>query len=188
MPPQSVGMRGTGRRISIVLGLLVAAGCTGTLNCGFTQTDVAVVEQWLRCVECSDGELAALTALHARRPGRTTSALRTALVAGPQDTALARAQFERAFDRIVAADSGFLQSGRPAANKQEYVQHYLDAYELTTRLRAASALAVLDGVAAIPILQQAASDSFPADSAQLRFLIDSVAKPPTSGPQPVRPH
>ena len=175
MPPQAAGMQVTGRRISIVLGLIVAAGCTGTLNCGLTENDEAVVEQWLRCVECSDGELAALRALHARRPRHTTSALRAALVAGPQDTALARAQFERAFDRIVAGDSGFLQSGRPAANKKDYVQRYLDAYELTTRLRAASALAVLDGVAAIPILQQAANDSFPGDSAQLRFLIDRVA-------------
>ena len=173
--PQSAGVRSVCRRTSVALGLALVAACSGTLNCGLSESESAVVVRWLRCVECNEGELATLKALYAQKAGHTSDALRAALLAGPQDTALARAQYERAFDRIVVADSAFLGSGRPAANKKAYVQHYLDAYAWTTRLRAASALAVLQGPAATQVLA-AAKDSFPADSAQLTFLIDSVAR------------
>jgi hypothetical protein len=147
-----------------------------------------VVDAWLLCEECVDGELAAVLARGADSTTRAVAVdhLSAALLAGPSPTRIAnlRQQYLESFE----ADSVYGQTVlgvAPLANSPDYVAHYLDNFIAVFRARAALALARIGGPRAQAVLDSALADRLrdPDDSlrvdvlASLRFARDSLLIP-----------
>lgn len=119
----------TRRRWTLALALL--AGCHN-LN----SREKALVDDWLHCTECSDGELDSVSAVGQRKPPSTISRLREDLLVGPPAARLANLRLQ--FDSIYSELGAFL--GPVAITRVDYVAHYVDNFVAAYESRAAIAL------------------------------------------------
>jgi hypothetical protein len=147
-----------------------------------------VIDAWLLCEECVDGELAAVLAAGGDSTTRAAAVehLSAALLAGPSPSRVdnLRQQYLESFE----ADSvyGLTVLGvAPVTNSPDYVAHYLDNFIAGFRARAALALARIGGRRAQTVLDSALADRLrdPDDSlradvlSSLRFARDSLLIP-----------
>jgi hypothetical protein len=148
----------------------------------FTTGDMARINQWLGCIECSNGELQAVLALARQKPKPTTDTLGTALLRGPstQERDSLRVQFAAIYQQVAA--HSVLQP--LAVTQVEYVSHYLDNIVAIYRIRAAQALAQIPGSDAKQYLLHSQGDSVSTPGDILRpdvvraiFIADSAFNP-----------
>jgi hypothetical protein len=166
------------RRQGLRLAALVAlAACPDPVD-----SDRAVIDAWLGCIECSDGELQAVLDLAAVRPQATSDTLGAALLRGPtpQERSNLQRQFETVYHRLATR----LGSGNLQVTLAEYVRHYSDNVTAIYRIRAAQALARIPGPAAKQYLDFVQADSLSTPGDTLRpdvrraiFLADSAFNP-----------
>lgn len=140
---------------SVMLVCLFAVACRGTLN----EEDRQAVDAWLTCVECRDGELAALDSIGSHKRDALLAALYDALFVGPSATAFDNiAAQARATHQEVVAFHGMVLGSLPTEGA--FVEHYQDNFNALYRKRAAFAVAVLGGASAADTLIAAIDDTF----------------------------
>jgi hypothetical protein len=144
-----------------------------------TTRDMARINEWLGCIECSNGELAAVVALAAQKPA-TTDTLGTALLRGPstQDRDNLQKQFEAIYQQVAT------HLGPLAVTQVDYINHYLDNIIAIYRIRAGQALSQIPGSTAKQYLVYSQGDSVSTpgdvirpDVARAIFLADSTFNP-----------
>jgi hypothetical protein len=174
------------RRVAV---LLAAA----MLACGDQPADVRsrsdprqLIDAWLMCEECIDGELKAVVALGADSSTRqpAVESLIGGLLAGPsrRQVANVRQQFMESFQEDSVYATTVLGTA-PVTGSTEYIDHYLGNFIAVFRTRAALALARIGGPRATAALDSALQGGLrdPDDSlrsdvlASLRFARDSLA-------------
>ncbi len=138
--------------------ILCAAGLSACLDAGptaapLTPTDRAVIDEWLGCVECSDGELDSVASLAARLPAAVIDTLRADLFRGPSAARRdnVRQQLQAAYQELDA----LIAPAAPPVTEQQYVERYLENLISLYRIRAGTALARIQGAAAVPRLDSA---------------------------------
>lgn len=134
--------------------LLLAAACgEWASNRTLTPEERRTVDAWLVCEDCMDGELDSVLALAARKRRVTLDALTRDLLAGPAPER--RNHIERQLAgtylriRTYASDH---HGAPPALDSARFVSLFRDNTVDLYRKRAALALARVDGVAALPVL------------------------------------
>jgi hypothetical protein len=144
-----------------------------------TPRDMARINQWLGCIECSNRELPAVLALAAQKPA-TTDTLGAALLRGPstQDRDNLQKQFAAIYLQVTT------RFGSLAVTQVEYVNHYLGNIIAIYRIRAGQALAQIPGSTAKQYLIYSQGDSVSTQGDTLRpdvsraiFLADSTFNP-----------
>ncbi len=165
--------------------LLVASLLLGGagLGCdGAPSTRRETLNNWLTCVECTEGELDSVVALASRDPS-IVEALRNDLLQGPSTEARARltAQLEATYRRTqdyVARDS---TADSLPFTESAFVERYLGHTVAIYQGRAARALGVIGGRQAREALDRALQlppNTFPPSVlAQIQFARDSLLQP-----------
>jgi hypothetical protein len=135
------------RALPVVLAATVAASCTG---CPLTADEQALVDRWLECTDCMNGEVDSVLALAGRNEAATVSALSEALLrAQPRlDRYRQRLQAEYLRDSL-----GWHHP--PRLSRSAWVGMYQRAFESSYRTRAALALGYLHTAAAVSALDTA---------------------------------
>jgi hypothetical protein len=134
-----------------------------------------VLVNWFECDECVDGELAAVLQLGER----AVPDLIAALESGADDAR--RSLFERElnerFDRLIRyqADHPNAQVG---SDRGAFVRMYLDNFDAQYRVRAATALAEIDGVEARAGLERALRQAVRPD---VKGVIEEAMRHPEPG-------
>lgn len=156
--------------------------CLLALACRPSAPIHPVLEAWLTCVECIDGELDSVRALAAREPA-TIDALRDALILGPtaHDRATIAVYLGAEYDQLTTRiDSAAPGSALPYA-RDAFVEHYAGNMVVTYRSRAARALGVIGGQkarVALDLALRLPADSLPPSVEwQVRHARDSVLLP-----------
>ena len=147
-----------------------------------TSGDLARINQWLTCIECSEGELNAVLKLAEDKPEATTDSLGAALLRGP--TPQERDNLRRQFAAVYQQLANRFGAGNVRVPQSAYVDHYLQNVIAIYRIRAARALAQIQGGAAKNYLVYAQGDSVRAHGDTLRpdviraiFIADSAFNP-----------
>jgi len=147
-----------------------------------TANDLARINQWLTCIECSEGELKAVLKLAEGKPKATTDSLGAALLRGP--TPQERDNLRRQFTAVYQQLANRLGAANLRVGQSAYVDHYLQNVIAIYRIRAARALAQIRGGAAKQYLVYAQGDSVRAHGDVLRpdvtraiFIADSTFNP-----------
>ena len=146
------------------LALAAASAAATCSQCRLAPTEDAVVDRWLECEECSDGELQAVLALGSHKRWATVSRLATDLLHGPD--APRAAHFEHRLFQAHASDSLYAAVHmvlRPVPSWIAYRQEFADNFEATDRIRAAIAVAKVGGWYARWQLRRAAALPLRAD-------------------------
>jgi len=183
MPPAERSMA-LGRRQARVAGLvLLLAPLAGCLS----WREGRLVDAWLHCIECVDGEADSLRALGQRKQWALSRRLREDLLAGPSPERRyhIQQQFRRTWHSVQDYASRHPDDHLSAlqVDEADYVRTYLDNYLATYRVRAATALARVAGHDAVAALDAALQgelttqgDSLRADvRTALQFARDSIA-------------
>lgn len=142
-------------RVALILcaaGALACAG-PGPAAAPFTAADRAVIDEWLGCVECSDGELDSVASLAARLPDATRDTLRADLFRGP--SAARRDNMRQQLSAAYHELEPLMPPAAPPVTEQQYVAHYFESLISLYRIRAGTALARTEGSAAVPRLDSA---------------------------------
>jgi hypothetical protein len=162
------------RLLSLAL-MQLSVACSADL----TARDMARINEWRGCIECSNGELPAVLALAAQKAA-TTDTLGTALLRGPgtQDRDNLRKQFEAIYLQVTT------RFGSLGVTQVDYVNHYLDNVVAIYRIRAGQALAQIPGPTAKQYLVYSQNDSVSTPNDVLRpdvtraiFIADSTFNP-----------
>ena len=148
--------------LSLLMGSLATAGAQppATQPTGAQSTEVRAVQNWLRCEECSDGELQALLRLGTTAVPLLGSALRD----GPP-----QAQREENRQHLVATYRSLTEYARThpfspvPMTEAEYVQRHMDHYVDLYQTRAARGLGAIGGPDAKKELTQALDLPLPPD-------------------------
>lgn len=159
-----------------VLCLLLISGCVDEQKTKVAGPDVrAVIDPWLLCQECTDGELDSLTALGKLVP-ETVESLSTDLLAGPAPTRLAniKQQLEESFSEDTAYENS--NGGTPRMSSADYVQLYAGNYVAVYRARAAVGLAGIGGGRAGAALDSAIAGQVRPPSEPLRPDVQRAAE------------
>jgi hypothetical protein len=164
-----------------VLLLMPLAAC-------LTRREHGLVDAWLHCIECSDGESDSLRALGQRKEWALARRLRKDLLAGPssQRRHNMQEQFRSTWHavRVYASHHPDDHLSALQVDEADYVRAYLDNYLALYRVRAGVGLARAVGGRAIPALTAALQGELatPGDTlredvkAALDFDRDSIAK------------
>lgn len=158
------------------LGALLLLGCTPP------GTDRDVLNAWLTCVECVDGELDSVVALAQRMP-RTVDTLRRDLLSGFSPPARDRVtrQLAAAYLRMARYVASHPGADSLPFTQIEYVDLYRGKMELIYRGRSARALAKIGGPRARDALDGALglpATGLPPDlRAQIAYARDSILAP-----------
>lgn len=166
----SAGLLWRGLVATLTLPALVA--CANELPPG----DREVIDRWLHCSECRDGERAAVRALGAR----AIPALRNALHDGPpaEHRANMRAKFDAVYSSIKVTGTGGPDTS--ALPRAAYVERGVANYVARYQSRAATSLGDIGGSAAEDALrdaEQAGPDAFSAEVRQSIQLARGRADP-----------
>ena len=165
--------------------LVAGAALVGSLavvGCREPPVDRAVVDAWLTCVECGDGELDSLEAMAVRAPG-TVDTLRADLLQGPSALRRARLtqQLETTYQEMAASAVHLPGADSLPLSQSEFVRRYLGNAVATYQGRAAYALGAIGGVparAALTVALQSPPGTFPPSVlAQIQFARDSLLGP-----------
>lgn len=155
-------------------------GCLGITGCQ-PGTDRAIVDAWLTCVECYDGELDSLKALATRQPV-TVDTLLTDLVQGPSAArrGMLTQQLQTTYQRLEARA---LSTGTDTLTltQSEFVDLYLGNMVEIYQGQAATGLGEIGGVPGRKALDSALTlpqSSFPPSVlARIKFARDSIIGP-----------
>jgi hypothetical protein len=159
--------------------------CLVVLGCGDCQDNKAlvvagqnvreIIDPWLLCHDCTDGELDSLTALGKLVP-ETVESLSTDLLAGPSATR--RANIEQQLEESFTEDTAYEASTgvTPTISSTEYVRLYASNYVAVYRARAGVALARIGGVRAGAALDSAIADQLRSASEPLRADVKKAVK------------
>jgi hypothetical protein len=130
-------------------------------------SDREVIDPWLLCQDCTDGELDTVTAAGKLRP-TVVETLSTDLLAGPSATRRTniRAQVEQSFDR----DTAYTNAAGLTPNfaSVDYIELYEDNYVAVFRTHAGIALAAIGGPRAKTALDSAVTGALRPGSDPLR--------------------
>ncbi len=169
-------MSPTRRRIATLLCVVIPA-CVSTQDDG-----AAVIQHWLTCEECVNGELAAVRALGAAAIPPLSQA-----VLGPPPEAIANmrrsslASWHRAQRYSLTLSPGE-RALRPLGDSAAFMTRDESAFRSVYQVRAAHALHVIDPVRARSILEQRLrqNDSLPVKffRPDVRAAVDSLAHAP----------
>lgn len=164
-------------RLALLLIGFGAAGCRS-----LDSSERKILDTWLGCVECKEGELDSVVALASRKRPATVAALRDDLLAGPSPTRrqAMTGQLDSSYKVLVA-----VRAPAPAPPRPQFVRYYLDNVLGAYRVRAAVALATIGGSDVLPPLDSAAANTLrtpgdslrPPDSLAVRFARDSIWQP-----------
>ena len=149
----------SGSQVHSTWGVLVAAlAIAGCHSPSRPSDERLVLDRWLECVECSQGELAAVLA----RGQSLFPPLRQVLLQGPDATKLSHLEDFLAQRALRIQDSVPLppihpppQHGQLNAEAQAFVDTFLANYTALVERRAALAVAKIGGPEAKDVLQQA---------------------------------
>ena len=149
--------------------LTLAAGCQA-----LTPTERQIIDTWLGCIECDEGELDSVVALASRKRPETVAALQDDLLAGPSPARRQNMadQIDSSYRVLVA-----VRAPNPPPPEAQFVRRYLDNILGAYRVRSAVALATIGGSDVLPALDSAAANTLrtpgdsliPSDSAAVRF-------------------
>ena len=147
-------------------GILLAATLAGGLEltaCQPSTTSRPVLDAWLTCIECSDGELDSVKAVAARLPG-TIDTLREDLLHGPTAPRRARLvqQLQTTYQELVTHNANDPTAAPLPFTQVEFVNRYLDGMVAIYQGRAAYALGAIGTTPARQALDSALH--FPVDS------------------------
>ncbi|MEP7001782.1 MAG: hypothetical protein ABI969_14945 [bacterium] len=165
------------RGVAMLAGLFV----TACMPAATTQTS-AIIERYLTCEECVNGELAAVTAL-----GQAAVPTLTAALTGPSAQSLANITQSSvdAFSRARAQSNRYSQADRalrPMADSATFVSRNVESFRASYQARAAHALAVIDPVGSKGIFRRKLSEDSLANPrflrADVRAMVDSMARTP----------
>ncbi len=149
-------------RRGLQLALSLAGGLAATA-CQPPTTDRPVLDAWLTCTECSDGELDSVKAVAARLPG-TIDTLREDLLHGPSATRRGRLvqQLQATYQELVTHNANNPTAAPLPFTQVEFVNRYLDGMVAIYQGRAAYALGAIGTTPARQALDSALH--FPVDS------------------------
>lgn len=156
--------------------------CLAAPACDRATPDRAVLNAWLTCVECSDGELAAVETLAANVPS-TVDTLRAALLQGPSAAQRGRLsqQLQATYQRLADHVAGSPLPDSLPVSQPVYVGRYLGNMVAIYQGRAALALGAIGGTRARQALTDALAlpaGSFPPSvRARIQFAYDSLLGP-----------
>ena len=168
------------RAAALALLVLPLAGC-------LSPREHRLVDAWLHCTECSDGEADSLASLGQRKPWALFRRLRRDVLAGPNARRRdnVQQQFRHTWQSV--QDYSIAHPAAPSglqANQTEFVRSYFDNYVALYRVRAGIGLARVAKAGAVPVLEAALTGelSTPGDTlrndvrAALEIARDSVAQ------------
>jgi len=149
------------RRIGLLSLLLLSSGC-GQLD----KNDQQAIDAWLTCIECRDGEWAALEGIAAAKHDALLAALFKALHTGPSAIAFDNisAQARAAYREVATYRSDHGLAAIASPTEADFAAHYAENFNALYRKRAAYASAVFGRKAAADTLAAAVQDSFRIDS------------------------
>jgi hypothetical protein len=115
-------------------------------------SDLQVAEAWLRCIDCEGSFLRRISEMEGNSRDSAIQFFRSALLLGPDSARMAQRQ--RALLRTWRADSVHKasQGTVPSVESDSFVALYLRGYQVMWRSRAATALGVMRGNAALAAL------------------------------------
>ena len=149
------------RRMWLVLvAMMIVPACRSPE--ALTVREEALVDSYLNCIECIDGELDSLRAVAVRFPAATRTRLFARLRDGPSPTQLATATTQTRQAWKVVAKYWTGHGGPPAGSLGEaaYLDVYLGNYQALVRSRAAAGLARIGGAGVRDSLTSAAGRKY----------------------------
>lgn len=161
--------------ISLVTSMLYASPYVLATEPAFTLGQVSqahqLLEMWLECTECDRGELKAV----ARRGAMAVPTLITTLKKGPSQAKreIMRLRLIRSYKQLSEYKDSH-QVLTATESEPEYIAHYLENYMAQYQIRAAIALAEIDGPAARHALKEALATPLRKDVA--RVVNESLGK------------
>lgn len=172
-------MRGPGAGRRWRWGGVLVVVCALNAACERAGTNRTVLDNWLTCVECIDGELDSVVVLAAQRPA-TIDSLRDDLLNGPSVPRRARLtqQLTATHQRMTIHVAGSPAANFVSTTQTEFVDRYLGKMVALYQTRAARALAEIGGARAGAALDSALS--LPANTfdsavlARIQFVRDSL--------------
>lgn len=162
--------------------VVVLLGWVAGAACQREPVDRAVLNAWLTCVECTDGELDSVQAL-ARRAPATVDTLQKDLLQGPSPFQRDQltVQMQTSYQRLATYNANDPTSDSLGFSQAEFVARYLGNVVMIYQGRAAYGLGAIGGIRARQALDSAlqfSPDSFPPNVwAQIHFARDSLIGP-----------
>ncbi len=165
--------------ISLVISMVYTSHDVMATEPTFASRQIArahqLIEMWLECIECDQGELKGVATLGAL----VTPSLIATLKAGPSQAKreIMRLHLKGSYKRLTEYKHTH-HANAPTESESEYVAHYLNNYHAQYQIRAAIALAEIGGPTAKQAIEEALATPLRKDVEHvLKELKEKLGKP-----------